>query len=387
MSTHQQLVPNFWEGIYTNDFTLEQVRRRCYRLGETLATRSWSCLVAYDTRFMSNLFAHDIASLLGRQGVNVTLAQAPAPLPTIQFALDQQRAHCALVVTARNRPYWCNGLVLLGSSLRDVLLHPYDGALADQEFPSPSLTAQVQPNTADQSPDLRSPYLEMLRSRIDVDLIRRSMLTIFVDPMSGSTAGYVPVLISDGGQTRAIEINRETDPLFNKLTPLPATSGLTRLRKLVRESDSHLGLAFSADGTALGVIDKNGDQPDMLEVVLLLAAYLSHQYRHKGLLIGPLPASGSPLAGTLPGLRSWENTTGIRVELSNNASARIAELQGQERSNLLLGCTAGGELVLGRYGFHPDALLAGLFLIELIARNSGNLRSLIEEQREWLKAE
>jgi phosphomannomutase len=386
MSAHQQLVPNFWEGIYTNDFTLEQVRRRCYRLGATLATRGWSCLVAYDTRFMSNLFAQDIADFLGQQGVNAMLAQAPAPLPAIQFALDQQRAHCALVVTARNRPYWYNGLVLLGSAVRDVSLQLYDGTLSDQEFPSPNFTAQVQPNTADQSPDLRGPYLEMLRGRIDLDLIRRSILTIFVDPMNGSTAGYVPVLISDGGQTRAIEINRETDPLFNKLTPLPAESGLTRLRKLVRDSDSHLGLAFSADGTALGVVDKNGDQPDLLEVVFLLAAYLSRQYRHKGLLIAPLPASRSPLAGSLPGLRGWESTTGIKVELSNNVGARLVELQGQDRPNLLLGCTPSGELVLGRYGLYPDALLAGLFLVEMIARNGGNLRPLIEEQREWLKA-
>jgi phosphomannomutase len=335
---------------------------------------------------MSNLFAHDIADLLSAQGANVTLAQAPAPLPAIQFALDQQQAHCALVVTARNRPYWYNGLVLLGSAVRDVSLQLYDGTLSDQEFPSPNFTAQVQPNTADQSPDLRGPYLEMLRGRIDLDLIRRSILTIFVDPMNGSTAGYVPVLISDGGQTRAIEINRETDPLFNKLTPLPAESGLTRLRKLVRDSDSHLGLAFSADGTALGVVDKNGDQPDLLEVVLLLAVYLSRQYRHKGLLIAPLPANGSPLAGALPGLRGWESTTGIKVELSNNVGARLAELQGQDRPNLLLGCTPSGELVLGRYGLYPDALLAGLFLVEMIARNGGNLRPLIEEQREWLKA-
>lgn len=386
MSARLRLVANVWQGIYTTDFTLDQVRRRCYRLGEILRERAWSCLIAYDTRFMSNLFARDISAGLAQQGIAASLAPAPAPLPAVQLALDQRRANCALVVSARNRPYWFNGLVLLGPLNETEILRLHDYPLTLQPFPpTGDTTPPAQP--ADQPPDLRGPYLEMLRGRIDIELVRRSTLTMFVDPMNGTTIGYIPALISDSGQTRAIEINRETDPLFGKLTPLPAEAGLTRLRKLVRESDSHIGLAFSADGTALGVIDKNGDQLDHLEIALLLAAYLARQHRQRGMVVAPLPAAGSPLASKLAGLGAWEDAMGLKVELSPDANARIAELLAQEKPNLLLGCTQEGELVLGRFALYPDALLAGLLLVEMIARNGGNFRVLIDELREHLKAD
>ncbi len=388
MSARLRLVANLWEGVYTTEFTLDQVRRRCARLGAALLERGWNCLVAYDTRFMSNIFARDIYASLLRQGVPVSLAPAPAPLPAIQYALDQRRAHCALVVTARNRPYWFNGLVLLGPDTNDLLIQPDDEPPDPAPFPpTPDQPAGSVPTSADQSPDLRSPYLDVLRSYVDVELIRRSTLTIFVDPMNGSSAGYIPAILGEGGQTRAIEINRETDPLFGKVTPLPAESGLTRLRKLVRESDSHLGLAFSADGTALGVVDKNGDQIEQLEVVLLLATYLARQQRQKGIVVAPLPPAGSALASNLSGLSAWEDATGLKVELSADATTRVAELLAQDKPNLLLGCTAEGELVPGRFCLYPDALLAGMLLLELVARNGGNFRILLDELREHLQGE
>ncbi len=385
MSERFRFISKSWEGVYAADFTLDQVRRRGYHLGEALHARGWSCLIAYDTRFMSNLFAHDIHQCLTLQGIPTTLVAAPAPMPAVQSALDQQQANCALVVTARNQPYWYNGLVLVGPQDADLPLYPGEVEVETQPFPpSPvndPLAGQGQKAGSGKPHDLRAPYLDMLRKHIDVNLIRRSTMTIFVDPMNGTTAGYLPAVISEGGQTRAIEINRETDPLFSKLTPLPAETGLTRLRKLVRESDSHLGLALSADGTALGVVDKNGEQLEPIEIVLLLAAYLVRQYRQKGLVIAPAPTAESRFADSLVGLSEWEDALGLKVELAEDASARIAALPATGKNNLLVGCSSEGGIILGNYTLYPDALLAGLMMAELVARNAGNLQAMLNELR------
>ncbi len=378
MPERLQIVQKFWEGIYTVDFTLEQMRRRCSRLGVDLLARGWDCLIAHDTRFMSNLFARDVYRQLDSQGVPVYLFSAtPAPLPSIRFALEEQRARCALVVSARNRPYWFNGLVFLYPDIADIPLQP-DGEISGTGFEFPQLDdigggIHIQ--------NLRDPYLAALQSHIDVEMIRRSALTIFADPIHGTTAGYLPAIITESGQARAIEINRDPDPLFGRNTPLPAEASLARMRKLVRESDSHLGLAFSADGTALSVVDKNGDRLEHLEVALLLAAYLMRQYRQKGIVIVPPPAADSPLSQSLVGIQRWEDATGIHVELSNDAKTRINEVLAQDRSNLLIGCTAEGEIIQGQDRAYPDALRAGLLIIELAARNGGNLRSLLDELR------
>jgi phosphomannomutase len=394
MKPRLRLVTNVWEGTVAADFTLNQVRQHCYYLGEQLIGQNLTCLLAYDTRFMSNLFAQDIYRYLVMRGVPVSIVPNPVPLPAIQFALDKQQADCGLYISARNRPYWHNGLVLLESAANNLTLTPEEpGATggegeADASAADSNLSTQPFPGSgefvADSTLDVRKPYLDMLGSQVDVGLIRRATLTIFADPMHGTASGYLPAVIGEGSQTKAIEINRETDPLFGKATPLPAENGLSRLRKLVRESDSHIGLAFSADGTALGVVDKNGEQINQFEVVLLLASYMAGQYRQKGTVIMPPPAEGSPMAKAVAAVGSWEDILGFKVELATNTTERISEFLANDQHNLLLGCTPAGEMIMSHYTSYPDALIAGLLMVELVARNGGNLRTLLNDLRENL---
>lgn len=365
-----------WEAVFTVDFTLDQARRRVAALARSLAAQRRNCLVAYDTRFMGQAIARALAQDLAEQGGRVTFAAAPAPLPAVRYALDTGRADCALVVSARNRPAHYNGLLLYRGPAFDIALtlDPDAAPPAERSFP---VTGELP---ADQQIDLRTPYLDAVRARLDLDVIRRVSLTIFVDAMGGTTGNAVTTLLGDGGQTRAIEINRDADPLFGRVTPLPREAGLNRLKKLVRESDSHLGLAFSADGTALAVVDKNGEQIEAAEIALLLAAYLARQYRQRGVVVIP--------EGLLPDARftAWEDAIGLKVEPTPEPATRVAALLSNERRGLLVGCSLDGELIVGSDAASPDALLAGMYVAELVARNGGNLRPLIDAQREQLKA-
>ncbi len=384
MTSRLRLITNYWEGIVTADFTLEQVRKRSTRLGEILADQALTCLVAYDTRFMSSLFAQDIYRSFTELGVPVSMVPTPVPLPAVQLALNKQRADCAIIVSARNRPYWYNGLVLLdpGQSTLSLQAEANTAALPPPApFPEmPEGGTPGQAITTDTTLDLRRPYLDMLQNVVDLSLIRRSTLTVFADPMHGTMVGYLPAVMGEGSQTKAIEINREPDPLFDRLPPLPAHTNLARLRKLVRESDSNLGLAFSSDGTALGVVDKNGEQLTLLDTALLLASYLVRQHRQKGVVIAPPPAHGTPLAAAATrGISAWEQVLGFRVELAENPTERITEFLDDDQQDLLLGCTNAGEIIINKYSPYPDALIAGLLLVELIARSGGSLRASLNE--------
>lgn len=377
MSDRFRPVALAWEAVTSAEFTLDQVRRRAVTLAEGLAGRGLSCVVAFDTRFMGSLFARDLVATLQTLGVRAQLVATPVPLPALAHALDQRLADTGLYLSAGNRPYFYNGLALLARDPTGLSLEP--SPLPPPAMPFPP-AGEFPP---EQSLDLRTAYLEALRRAVDLDLIRRTSLTIFVDAMNGTTAGILPALLSEGGQTRAIEINREADPLFARTAPDPTVAPLTRLKKLVRESDSHLGLALAGDGTALVVVDKNGEQLDPAETALLLAAYLSRQYRQRGPLVLPAPAPSSPLAG-IPRISAWEEATGLRVEGLSDPAARLRELIGKQRTLPVLGATGTGELIIGRYAAYPDGLLAGLLCVELVARSGGNLRTLIEQQREQI---
>jgi len=373
MSQRQRLIRQQWEGIYTADFSLDGIQRRCFQLAQTLLAHKWSCLIAHDTRFMGGQFARYAYRSLETQHVPVFYCPNPAPLPSVELALDQRKADTALLVSAGNQPYWYNGMITITPPTDRLLL---DVDLATPAFDDPAL--QFPPPQLDTTErtqvDLRAPYLDSLRDAIDIDLIRRATLTIFVDPMNGTTSGYIPAAIGDGGQTKAIEINRETDPLFGRQPPQPAEAGLNRLRKLLKESDSHLGVALSADGRALCAADNTGELVAPHDLALLLADYLSREYRQRGAIILAQPADGADLTG----LRNWEAASGLRVEVVANPAARIAEVLGQDRNGLLVGATATGEVTLGRYGASPDATLVALLLIEISARFGSKLRTLVE---------
>jgi phosphomannomutase len=372
----RRLSRQHWEGIYTADFTLDGVRRRCRQLAENLRANRWSCLVAHDTRFLGAQFARYAYLSLEAQGVTVSFCPTPAPFPSVELALEQRKADVALLISAGNRPFWYSGMIVLAPPTdRPLLGESAPEMEADDPrifFPPPVL----EPGERTQI-DLRAPYLEALRNAADVDLIRRATLTVFVDPMNGTTSGYVPAAIGEGGQTKAIEINRETDPLFGRQPPQPAEAGLNRLRKLVKESDSHLGVALSADGRAISVADNTGELLQPLDLTLLLAHYLSRQHRQRGLIVAPLPAEGGPPAD----LSHWEASNGLKVELAADPAARVAELLANDRNSLLVGVSAGGEVTLGRYGASPDATLVALLLLEIVARQGTKLRELVEEAK------
>jgi phosphomannomutase len=375
MSQRPRLHRHHWEGVYTLDFTLDGVRRRCRWLSEALAARKWSCLVAHDTRFMAGQFARYAYRSLESHGIQVSFCPTPAPFPAIELALDQRRADTALIVSAGNQPFWYNGLIVLAPPADRQLL---EGGPLVPDGPEPPLA--FPPPPIDDSPrvqlDLRTPYLETLRGAIDMELVRRAPLTVFVDPMNGTTSGYIPAALGEGGQTKAIEINRETDPLFGRQSPQPTEAGLNRLRKLVKESDSHLGVAISADGRAISVTDNMGEIVPLLDLALLLAQYVGRQGRQRGTVVVPQTAD---LGERAANLRAWEEASGLKIEPASDPAARIAELLNQDRNSLVVGATAQGELTLGRYGISPDGTLVALLLIELVARFSSRLRTLIEE--------
>jgi phosphomannomutase len=364
-----------WEGVYSADFTLDSFQRHCRRLADVLVARKWSGLVAHDTRFMAGQFARYAYRSLEARGVRVSCCPTPAAFPAVELALDQKRADAALIVSAGNRPFWYNGMIVLAP----LDLSPFAGepATGDQD-PAVPFPPDALENTENTSIDRRTPYLDMLRDSVDMDLIHRATLTVFVDPMNGATSGYIPGALGDGGQTKAIEINRETDPLFGRQPPQPAEAGLNRLRKLVKESDSHLGVALSADGRAIGVADNLGEIVPSVDVALLLAHYLSRQYRQRGAIVVPALEGGAEVAAAI---RAWEDSSGLKVELASDPAARIADLLSQDRNSLLVGTTGSGEITLGRYGLSPDATLAALVLIESVARSGGRMRALLDDMK------
>ena len=80
-------------------------------------------MIGFDTRFMSDRYARDVARVLAANGFKAFLAQADCPTPAISFAVQKMRANAGIMITASHNPPRYNGIKLKSS----------DGASAPRE--------------------------------------------------------------------------------------------------------------------------------------------------------------------------------------------------------------------------------------------------------------
>ena len=71
-----------------------------------------SCVLGYDTRFLSKEFAYETACVLASQGVIVHLSDKVASTPQVSFNTKAKTANLGVVITASHNPPSYNGFKL-----------------------------------------------------------------------------------------------------------------------------------------------------------------------------------------------------------------------------------------------------------------------------------
>jgi phosphomannomutase len=86
-------------------------------------------VIGYDGRAKSDLFAADVARILSRAGVSVSMLPGPLPTPVLAFSVRHLRAAYGVMVTASHNPRQDNGIKVY---VRDggQLLSPADADIA-----------------------------------------------------------------------------------------------------------------------------------------------------------------------------------------------------------------------------------------------------------------
>ena len=106
-----------WRGVIGWDFTFENVRRMAQALADYINENAPSgedgklpkIFVGYDRRFMSDLFAADIASIFRSNKIDVTLSSCPISTP-VAACLSLSKFWMSIMVTASHNPAHYNGI-------------------------------------------------------------------------------------------------------------------------------------------------------------------------------------------------------------------------------------------------------------------------------------
>ena len=116
-----------WRAIMAEDFTFENVRACAQATADHFVAtygRDRHMVVGYDTRFLSDEFALEVARVLAGNGFAVQLADRPAPTPALSWRIIESNACGGVIVTSSHNPANWNG----------IKVKPHYGGSASPEF-------------------------------------------------------------------------------------------------------------------------------------------------------------------------------------------------------------------------------------------------------------
>ncbi|GBD11074.1 Phosphoglucomutase [bacterium HR23] len=354
-----------WRGIIAEDFTFANLRLASQGLALWARRHAppgpW--VVGYDCRFASEDFADACAEVLAGNGLPVLLCDRPAPTPVVAWNILAHHGAGGVVITASHNPARWNGFKVKtshGSSAPPEQVEALERIInslmpeAVRPLPKKDALAQGLLRLVDPIP----PYDQQVARRVDLALVRSAGLTVVVDAMHGTGAGYIPRLLA-GGTTRILEIRGERNPLFPGMhNPEPIAPNLAPLSQAVRQHHAQVGLAFDGDADRLGVVDEGGNFLTALDAFALLAFFLLEVRGLRGPLVKTLTSSRMLLRlGERYRVPVYETPVGFKF---------VAPLMLQH--NALIGGEESGGFAFQGHLPERDGILSGLLFLEFMAR-------------------
>ncbi len=357
-----------WRAVIAEDYTFDNVRALTQATADYLKRHGLSgreIVIGYDTRFLSGSFAAAAAEVMAANGIPVALASAPLPTPALSFAVVERAAGAGIMITASHNPAPWNGFKLKPS---------YGGAAppevtAEIERAVPSVRtaggiqrlelARAEAAGAVRRVEGQSSYLEAVRSFVDIEGIREAGLSVLVDSMYGSAAGWIAAAVGSASATRVTEIHAEHNPAFPGLrAPEPIASNLGEQMTMMATRGYDVGLSTDGDGDRFGLVDEHGRYVTQHRAFALLARYLLVERGERGAIVRSVTMSRMvDRLGDLYGCPVHETPVGFRF-----LGPRM-----RETDALLAGEESGGYAFRGHIP-ERDGVLSALMLLDYLVR-------------------
>ncbi len=277
-----------WRGIIGKDFIYDNIRKAAQGLAEMIiedGLQGTPVMIGFDRRFLSYDAARWVAETLCANGITVWFMKRTAPTPLVMHTVMMKDLHYGVQVTASHNPSAYNGIKLIVRGGRDAPEETTSRlvsliAMAEAERREPGLLPFGLAEEKGLIVYPKNPFnafIDDIQSKIRMDLIRERGLRILFDPMHGSGAYPLMVLLYTARCT-VDQIHFERDAYFGGQLPAPSELSLHELRRKVTAQGYDLGIAFDGDGDRLGIIDANGRYITANEILVLLYYYL-HEYK------------------------------------------------------------------------------------------------------------
>jgi alpha-D-glucose phosphate-specific phosphoglucomutase len=369
-----------WRAVIAETFTFENVRLVSQAVADQInetneAGVTPELVIGFDTRFLSDRFAAEVARVMAANGIIAHLARADAPTPAISYNIVHKKAVGGVMITASHNPPRYNGFKVKAA---------YGGTAPKSHIEAIerrlySIPGRIGANLMDYKKaeeeglirhfDPAWPYYEHLTSKlINMDIISNGELNVVVDSMYGAGRGVFGEVLSRT-RTKVHELHSELHPGFGGIHPEPLGKNLKELVATVQHENVHLGLATDGDADRIGAVDNRGKFVDAHTIMSLAVRYLVERRGLTGAIAKTI--SSTFMLNRLAkkyGLELHETPVGFDV---------IASLM--LNSDILLGGEESGGISIKGHIPEGDGILMGLLLMEIVADAGVPLNELIED--------
>lgn len=377
-----------WRAVISDTFTFHNLRLVAQAIADAARTDDWNnghtdssstdrnkMVVGFDTRFLSDRYANEVARVLVANGYHVHLAQADSPTPAISFAVKQLGAIGGVMITASHNAPRYNGVKLKaaygGSALpeqcRRVEIYLNDN---EERGRGPNLLDfdQARASNLIQRFNPIPAYYDHLRKLIDFDTIAERPPRVVVDSMHGSGRGVLRGILQGTG-TEVTEIRGEMNPGFGGVHPEPIGRYLGALAGAIGAGMGDFGLATDGDADRIGAMDERGVFVDPHKIMALALRHLVEKRGWRGPVVRTVSTTRmiDRLAARY-GLPVYETPVGFN---------HIADYM--LREDVLIGGEESGGISFRNHIPEGDGVLMGLLLVEIVAANGAPLAELVDE--------
>jgi phosphomannomutase len=377
-----------WRAVISDSFTFDNLRIVAQAVADAVASDQWNkssnggktpdpkkIVIGYDTRFLSDRFAGEVARVLAANGFKVFLTQSDAPTPAISYSVKNLGAIAGVMITASHNAPRYNGVKLKGAfggsalseQCRRVEVYINDN---EEQARGPNLMDYNKARDAGLITKFNPlpAYFEHLRTLINSDIIAENPQRFVVDAMYGSGRGVIKAFLQGTGCEIA-EIRGEMNPGFGGVHPEPITKYLGALASAVSSGMGNFGVATDGDADRIGAMDERGNFVDPHKIMALSLKYLVEKRGWTGAVVRTV--STTRMIDRLAkryGLTLYETPVGFN---------HIADYMMKE--DVLIGGEESGGISFKGHIPEGDGPLMGLLLVEMIAAGKKSLVEMVDE--------
>ena len=365
-----------WRAVISETFTFANLRLVAQAIADFILEQEPAqptAVVGFDTRFLSDRYAAEVARIMAANGIETWLARADTPTPAISYAIVHKRATAGVMITASHNPPRYNGVKLKTS---------YGGSA------SPAQNKRVEallernlalvhgPNLMDLEEAIRAgkvhkfdpawAYYEHLGRLVDLDIISGGELKVVADAMYGSGRGCIGEMLTRS-RSQVHNIRHQMNPGFGGIHPEPIAKYLGLLISTIQAGHWDVGLATDGDADRLGAVDARGQFVDPHRIFALVLRYLIEKRGWRGKVVRTVSTTRMiDRIAAQHGLPLVETPVGF----NHIADLMIAD-------GVLMGGEESGGMSIRGHIPEGDGVLMGLLLLEVMAEARVPLNELV----------